>query len=231
MTEWWTYRPSDLLMFAPRTYFRLFELHNAEVWPLHIAALGAGFAVLALLPRAPSHPRRGAAALALAAAAWAWVGASFVAGPLATIHWAGGTLGAAFVVQALLLGAAALRCARGGIAPLRRAPPAAVLLLAFALLLQPWLGVIEGRSWRAAEVFGIAPDPTVVATLALLAARPLRGGAVDRWLQRAAWLLPLAWCGASAMTLATMDVASWPLLPAAAALALHTAWRDAARGG
>ena len=25
MSEWWTYRPSDFLLFAPRTYYRLFE--------------------------------------------------------------------------------------------------------------------------------------------------------------------------------------------------------------
>ena len=30
MSEWWTYRLSDFLMFSPRTYHRLFELHNAE---------------------------------------------------------------------------------------------------------------------------------------------------------------------------------------------------------
>jgi hypothetical protein len=34
MTEWWTYRLSDFLMFSARTYRRLFELYNAEVWPL-----------------------------------------------------------------------------------------------------------------------------------------------------------------------------------------------------
>ena len=33
MSEWWTYRPSDFLMFAPRTYWRLFELHNEAWWP------------------------------------------------------------------------------------------------------------------------------------------------------------------------------------------------------
>ena len=33
MSEWWTYRPSDFLLFAPRTYYRLFELYNAEIWP------------------------------------------------------------------------------------------------------------------------------------------------------------------------------------------------------
>ena len=30
MSEWWTYRPSDFLLFSARTYWRLFELHNAQ---------------------------------------------------------------------------------------------------------------------------------------------------------------------------------------------------------
>ena len=33
MTEWWTYRPSDFLLFSPRTYHRLFELYNEWLWP------------------------------------------------------------------------------------------------------------------------------------------------------------------------------------------------------
>ena len=45
MTEWWTYRPSDFLLFSPRTYSRLFELYNAEVWPAHLLALGLGLAL------------------------------------------------------------------------------------------------------------------------------------------------------------------------------------------
>ena len=39
MSEWWTYRPSDFLLFAPRTYYRLIELYNVEWWPLHLAVL------------------------------------------------------------------------------------------------------------------------------------------------------------------------------------------------
>jgi hypothetical protein len=49
MSEWWTYRPHDFLLFAPRTYYRLFDLYNEAVWPLHIAAAAIGLAVLALL--------------------------------------------------------------------------------------------------------------------------------------------------------------------------------------
>ena len=44
MSEWWTYRPSDLLMFAPRTYWRLFELHNESLWPMQVLTALLAFA-------------------------------------------------------------------------------------------------------------------------------------------------------------------------------------------
>jgi len=39
MSEWWTYRPEDFLLFSPRVYWRLFELHNEALWPAQIAAI------------------------------------------------------------------------------------------------------------------------------------------------------------------------------------------------
>ena len=38
-TEWWTYRLSDLLMFSARSYHRLFELYNQDIWPAQVVAL------------------------------------------------------------------------------------------------------------------------------------------------------------------------------------------------
>ena len=29
----WSYRLSDFLLFSPRVYWRMFELHNAALWP------------------------------------------------------------------------------------------------------------------------------------------------------------------------------------------------------
>ena len=57
MSEWWTYRPSDFLLFSPRTYHRLFELYNREIWPAQLASLGRGLAMLALLQRPGIQPR------------------------------------------------------------------------------------------------------------------------------------------------------------------------------
>ena len=46
MAEWWTYSISDFLLFSPRTYYRLFELYNADLWPAQILAILLGTALL-----------------------------------------------------------------------------------------------------------------------------------------------------------------------------------------
>ena len=58
MAEWWTYSLSDFLLFAPRTYYRLFELTNEALWPAHIAALALGGAILALARHGGTGPAR-----------------------------------------------------------------------------------------------------------------------------------------------------------------------------
>ena len=47
MSEWWSYRPADFLMFSPRIYWRLFASINEAFWP-------AQPALLAVL-RLPAH--------------------------------------------------------------------------------------------------------------------------------------------------------------------------------
>ena len=46
MSEWWTYRLSNFLLFSPRTYDRLFELYNAAIWPAQAAAFLVGLVIL-----------------------------------------------------------------------------------------------------------------------------------------------------------------------------------------
>ena len=57
MTEWWTYRLDSFLLFSARTYQRLLESYNAEVWPLQMVTLLAGIGLLLWLGR-PHSPRR-----------------------------------------------------------------------------------------------------------------------------------------------------------------------------
>jgi hypothetical protein len=194
MSEWWTYSLSDLLLFSPRTYYRLFEIYNVAVWPAQILGLTLGAMIVALLRSGAAWRGRGAAAILTVC--WLWVAGAYFWKHYETINWAAPYFAAGFVLEGLLLlwtGLAnALRVqTRAGLRGV-----AGFAMLLFAVLMQPIIGRMLGRPWTQAEVFGIAPDPTAIATL----------GIVVSDTRLAWWLLPipLAWCAISAATLWTM---------------------------
>ncbi len=78
------------------------------------------------------------------------------------------------------------------------------------------LGPLFGRSWSQIEVFGVAPDPTAIATLGVLL---LASGRV-RW---ELMVLPLLWCAVSGATLLSMDSPAAGIPIAAAVLGLSVA--------
>jgi hypothetical protein len=211
MSEWWTYSLSDFLLFSPRTYYRLFDLYNAALWPAHVLALAIGFAIPALLVRGGDRLSRVAGILL--AACWLWVAWAFLFNRYAMINWAAAWFAGLFVVQTALLVLAGT--VGGGIesaSQLRRA--GAVALFSFALLIQPMIGPAMGRPWTQAEVFGMAPDPTALGTLGFALLLPTAG---RRWLLL---VLPLLWCAISGATLWTMGSPDALVLPAAGLLAL-----------
>lgn len=220
MVEWWTYRPSDFLMFAPRTYWRLFELHNEAWWPAQPVWVLAGLAGLWWgLRRGPTALRAGALGLAVA---WAFIAVAFLLTRYAPINWAASGFAVAFVAQALGLAALATR------ADLQATPPGGrrrigALLAGWALLGHPLLAPAFGRPWPQAEVFGLAPDPTAIATLGFLLCVSAAGG-FTRWLLRLSWTLAVAWCAISMATLWTMGSAQgWVVMVAALVAVLAAA--------
>lgn len=210
MSEWWTYRLSDFLLFSPRTWFRLFELYNAWLWPAQPLVLLLGLGLFVALWRGlPWAPRAACTALAIA---WAWVAWAFHLERYAAINWAAKGFAAAFALQAALM---LVLLWRRSPAPPRRAP-VGFALLAGAVLLMPLLGVAAGRPWQEAEVFGLTPDATVLGTLGVL----LLLGGPSRPAARWAWLLPLAWCGVGGATLLAMGLPQAGLLPLAGLVAV-----------
>ena len=216
MSEWWTYSLSSFLLFSPRTYYRLFELYNAAVWPAHIVAIGAGLAIVVLV-----YGGRGGAARAAAmllAACWVWVGWAFLLQRYDTINWAARYFAAGFAIEALLLVWAALGHGRLAFRSRDAVARVGLGMLLFALFVQPLIAPLTGRSWAQVEIFGLVPDPTVVATLGFLLA-----------LERVHWelsIVPLAWCAISGATLWAMESPEAPMLPAIALLWLVLAgWK------
>lgn len=198
MQAWLSYRPADFLLFSPRTYWRLFELENAALWPLPLIALLLGLALpILLLRRQPATDR---AAALLLAAAWAWVGWSFLWQRYAAVNWAAAYLAPLFGLQALLFVWLAVR--REGLRlreDLDRQAAAGFALIGYALLLHPLTALIAGRPLAGAEVFGIAPDPTAILTLGIALLQP-PGGA-----RRLLFLVPSLWLVASTATLLTLE--------------------------
>jgi hypothetical protein len=213
MSEWWSYRPEDFLLFSPRTYWRMFELQNEALGPVAILMLGIGGIVIFLAARRTSASIRLAAVIL--AALWAFVGYAFLWNRYAGINWAIAYVAPFFGLQALLL---LLLAVRSGIVldPRRISAGIGYLLLAAATAGMPLLAPLQGRDRSSGEVFGIAPDPTVIATLGFLLL--LRG--------RFVWLLtpiPVLWCLFSGLTLLTMgETQAWVLF-AVVALAVVAA--------
>lgn len=207
MSEWWTYSLSDFLMFSSRSYYRLIALYNEAVWPAHLLAVAAGVVVIGCIVRPQMRTRR-IAAMVLAAC-WAWVAWAYHLERYADINTAGPYFAAAFALQAVLL---CVETLRPHAIPLPGAQQRLALgVTALAVLAYPLLALASDRGWGQAEVFGIAPDPTVLATLGVLLA--LRA----HWLM---WVIPVVWCAASGATLMELRAGFAWLLPMLAVLVI-----------
>jgi hypothetical protein len=204
MPEWWTYGLSDAQIFSARAYDALVERCLRAAGLAQAAATATGLAVLLLLWRRPAW---GARALAAASAfGCAGVALGWLLRCYAELHWAAGVLAAGFGLQALLLAAAAVWPGAQPCLAERDARVGTMVLLAVALIAWPWLALPAGAGvWRA-EVVGLMPAPTLVASLAVV---PL---AATGW---RLVLLPLPLVGTvfEAVTLASIGRAQWRLLP------------------
>jgi len=209
MPEWWTYTLSDFLMFSPRAYYRMLERYNEAVWPAQLVTVGLGLLLL-VVARRPTRAGDRMTAAALAGL-WVWVAWAFLRQRYATINWPVAYFVQGFTLEALLLIWFGVVRARLGF---RRAGDASAVLgltiFAASLLVYPALASLTGRAWRQSEIFGLAPDPTVLGTLGLLLLVPGR----PRW---ELMTVPVLWCAFSGLTLLALGSAE-AAVPAVGAL-------------
>ncbi|HYF40796.1 MAG TPA: DUF6064 family protein, partial [Gemmatimonadales bacterium] len=187
---------------------------NLAMWPAHILAVALGLVILLLLRvRSPARGRvsSGILVVLLGFVAWAFLWQRY-----ATINWAVAYVLPLLVLEIVLLAWSGL--VRNGLAFRASRRPAGVTgmtLLAFSVLAYPIIAPLLGRSWRHAEVFGIAPDPTVIGTAGLV----LLAEGRTRWELLA---VPLIWCTISSLTLLAMGSPD-AVLPAVAAIGVVAA--------
>ena len=215
METWTSYALSDFLMFSPASYFRRYELANAELWPGQLLLLGVA-AWLWWSMRRP-RPVFGLRVATPLAAVWAFVAAWFLYRHYAQINLAAIWFALAFMLQALLLLVLGVtehdRRSAFERRPVRAWHPG-LLLFVYALLLHPLVSLASGRPWGGIELFGVAPDATALATLGLL----LTGYRATIW---PVLVLPLVWCLITGLTHIALGYAHGiaPLVLAITALA------------
>jgi hypothetical protein len=215
MADWLSYTPSDFLLFTPRTYYRLFELYNQAIWPAQILALLLGLTVLWRLHRAGG--RQGSVVTVIFAVGWLWTAWAYLVEHYDTINWAARYFAIAFVIEAVLLIWTGVVRNRLPFRPYRDwIGRSGMGLFVFALVVQPLIGPLVGRDWRQAEILGVAPDPTVLATLGVL----LTVGKRPPW---GLMVIPLIWCALSGATLWTMGSPDAWVMPVVAVGALGMA--------
>ncbi|GGX60946.1 DUF6064 family protein [Saccharospirillum salsuginis] len=204
MTFWERYRPEELLLFSEQVYWRLFDLHNQAWWPAPIIALllGGGLILATVRPT----PARLRVCLGGLATLWVFVGFAYLNARYATINWAARYAVPLFVVEAVLLVAAALFPGTGRVRDHRRAWPGLVGpgLIVYAVILHPLTALSRETGLSGAEVFGLTPDPLAIATLGTLS---LSGNRLPAMALSAA---PTIWLLVSATTLFALDsILAW----------------------
>ena len=207
MQDWLSYRLSDLILFSPRTYYRMFELYHQAIWPAQLITLALVVVILVLLRRDDAW--RGAVIAALLAACWLWVAVAFQLGRYATINWAARDFAALFVVQAASLVWYGLVRRRVTFAHSRsNGTWLAPALFVLAVVLPPLAGWAADRTWKQVELFGLSPDATTVATLGLLMMTSPNP-------PRALMIVPLSWCVIGGATLWALESPeAWVLIGA-----------------
>lgn len=195
MGKWSSYSLSDFILFTESAYYRQFELYNEAVWPLHIIAVIFVLAITYVLWRRPAWGGRLTAFILVTS--WLWVAWAYLYERFSQLHVVADWYALAFVLQAVLLSWYGLIKNRfDSTACCRTRQITSAILLLVAMLVYPLLAVLNSRPWMQFEMFGLAPDPTVLATLAIVLFH--RGPML-------LYVVPLAWLLVSTLTLIGMQ--------------------------
>jgi hypothetical protein len=221
--------------FTVHQFIEMFQRYNEAIWPLQLVAYAIGLFIVAVFILRCRGSRSVLASPvvtdrlvpALLAGFWAWMGVVFMWGYQADISASGRVFGWLFLIGAACFAYAALRGVDLGLgqAPSRRLIIAGAMVV-YAMLIYPLLGALAGHAYPEGPLFGVAPCPSAIFTLAVLVAclRP-------RWYLL---LVPIAWAFIGATAAVKLGIVEDHALIAAALVTLIVAvWmpRRRQRGG
>lgn len=169
-----------MIPFSSEVYFSLYYDYNLAIWPAQALAYVLALAAF-VLARYP-FPGSNRLVLAILAAGWLWCGYVFFGRHLSTLLWAAGIFEAAFLLQALMLLAAAVvpKVPQFRLRPDNESWTSTFVLLFCAVIYPALAAQASGHAWPAAQLIGVAPAPTAALTIGFLL------------LARSRWTLALA---------------------------------------
>jgi len=194
MGELASYRFSDFILFSQAAYYRQFELYNHAIWPLHIVAIILALLIIYLLWKKPGLAGRLIPAVLVVS--WIWVAWAFLYQRFYQIHVVANWYAFIFILQAGLTswyGIINKGFTHSVESQIRK--NIGFVLVIFSVIVFPFITLMTGRSWLQFEMFALAPDPTVLATLGILLLYKV---------PKALYIIPLSWILLSAITLSVM---------------------------
>ncbi len=160
------YQLAEILMFSPETYYRMIELYNRAIWPAQFIALIVGLMTIAICFY--KHRYQGRILASVLAASWAWMSYGFLWKYYATINWYAVIYTFIYAMQAVIL--IWLGIVKDRIVPsigLNSSSITGMILLTYAILIHPALTGVYQSLWHA-EVAGLLPVPTLIATMGVI---------------------------------------------------------------
>jgi hypothetical protein len=173
-----------MLPFSRYEFFGVFAAYNAATWPAAIVAYVLAIAALLFACRATQKSSHVVAAIL--ALMWGWVGVMYHGAYFSQINPVARVFAAAFVLQALLFVLNAVRDSGLEFGPRSRVRTAAgAIMIVYALIAYPLIGLAVGETYSAMPLFGVTPCPLLIFTFALM----LWATRARWWL----WIVPIMW--------------------------------------
>jgi len=211
--------------FTSEQFFEVFRHYNETVWPVQIVLVVVGLVTVVAAYRANALGcRRWAqAAILLLAVLWLWTGMVYHYTFFATITPAGKVFAAFCVAQAGVLLFCAWRSSAVSEPATRPSMIAGAILLVYALVLYPLLGIALGHRYPSTPSFG-APCPTTIFTFGIFCLLP-------RTVRRFALAIPVLWAVIGSSAILTFGMREDVGLAISAAAAIAVMVREGHRGG